>query len=292
MEDNIFTILNNIPIYSYFKFSQILTQIYENMTNKKPNIRLEKNSVGTEDDSELMTQLLNTKMKNIENNYHNNFWDAAKIFLPLIEKGDTEAMKNSSSIFQEYNYGKYSEDNLKNSLVTSIMSITMSMSAAIRGGLDEITAFSLSEVLIRKCIASSSPAEIEQTGEEACYTYAHLVKKTNDKKYTHSSIYNSIQYIREHVYSDLTVQELAERSGYSLAHFSRLFKKECGFSPNVFIYSCKLYESKHLLRSTSLSISEISSMLAFSSQSHFQRRFKEKFHITPKAYKTQCQNSF
>ncbi len=284
-DNAVFALLKNIPRYSYFRFSQVITRIFEAWNGYTPSVDLVKNAGIAEADYTLPDDLFTNRMQNIENGYHNNFWDAVKIFVPMIEQGNPEAMEKSSSVFQDYNYGIYSDDDRINTLVTSIMSITLSMSAAIRGGLDETVAFSLSEVMIRKCLVSSSPAEIRHFGEQASYNYAVLVKESMDNAVSHSSIYGTIRYVREHIYSHISVQELADLCGYSLEHYSRLFKKECGFSANEFIYSCKLHESQHLLRSTGLSLSQIANMLAFSSQSHFQRRFKEKFHMTPLEYR-------
>ena len=100
----------------------------------------------------------------------------------------------------------------------------------------------------------------------------------------------SMQYVQYNTNKRIRVSDVAEHVGYSTSYLSRKFKKETGFALNDFIKRCKLEESKMLLTYSSKSISQISNYLCFSSQSHFQRVFKEQYGITPYHFRHQNSN--
>ena len=99
------------------------------------------------------------------------------------------------------------------------------------------------------------------------------------------SLLSSIHFIRQNVYSSLTVDDVAQQLGYSRSHTSKLFHEELGFTPGEFIIRTKLEESKILLAHSDKSLSEIASLLTFANQSHFQRSFKKHYNITPLQYR-------
>jgi AraC-like DNA-binding protein len=99
------------------------------------------------------------------------------------------------------------------------------------------------------------------------------------------AVHDTILYVREHVEQPLSVQSIASTLGYSRTYLSKLFSDTFGFCLRYYIYRCKLEESKFLLTYTEKSLSEISEYLCFSSQSHFQMKFKKAFHITPGKYR-------
>ncbi len=63
------------------------------------------------------------------------------------------------------------------------------------------------------------------------------------------------------------------------------FKKETGETIARYIIKAKLQESKQLLAYSNKSIADISNFFYFSSQSHFQRAFKNEYGITPLTYR-------
>lgn len=67
------------------------------------------------------------------------------------------------------------------------------------------------------------------------------------------------------------------------------FKKETGESIARYILKAKLQESKMLLAYSDRSIADIACFLYFSSQPHFQNRFKQEYGITPLQYRKQKQ---
>lgn len=98
-------------------------------------------------------------------------------------------------------------------------------------------------------------------------------------------IFLCVQYISQHTNEPIQVDDVAAFIHMSRSTITRKFKKELGFCISGFIKRCKLEEAKSLLTFTNKSLSEISSYLCFSSQSHFQRAFKNKYGMTPLDYR-------
>ena len=64
-----------------------------------------------------------------------------------------------------------------------------------------------------------------------------------------------------------------------------IFKSEMGETIPAYILRKKIEEAGYLLKFSRLNISEISSLLCFSSQSHFTQQFRSYYGITPKQYR-------
>lgn len=96
----------------------------------------------------------------------------------------------------------------------------------------------------------------------------------------------SIEYVKNN-YSDpyLTIGEIADRIGFSEAHFRKRFKEKFGVSPIQYIIDFRLNIAKDLLASTNLSMGEIAEKCGFTSAYYFSRIFKEKVGVPPLSYR-------
>lgn len=270
-----------IPSMSLISFIMLLYQMSYAMTNIKSNLPQEKLTPHHLDGMPTIAEFANHDRNNLEEGYHNTLYESQKMTLPMIANGDLEGLVRYSKNILPMNFGIFSENLRKQQLVIFIISVTNAMTAAIQGGLNEQTALSMAELYIRKGLQLSSPADIDTLSMAAVVEFTKRVRDEKQLSSVRPSIYNCIQYIRERVYTPVTVAEIADYAGYTPEHFSRLFKKESGFTTSEFIVSCKLYESKKLLKFTNMTIGEISSQLHFANQSHFQKLFKKKFQMTP-----------
>lgn len=274
-------LLRTIPQYSLTSFLSLLHQMncafFDTETGKESVVPYHLREIPIEE--EFTAQ----RSYKLESGYHNTLYDAHRLTGPLIRNGDIEGLIHYSKNAVPLHFGNYSLNPDKQQMVIFIVSLTYAMTAAIEGGLDQQTALSLFEMYVQKGLEMNSPADIESLSMQAAWDMAKRVKEQKDllDNGIRPTIYDCIQYIREHIYTPITVSEVADYSGYNVDYFSRLFKKETGLNVRAFIMSCKLYESKKLLKFTNAAIGEISSQLHFANQSHFQREFKKKFQITP-----------
>jgi AraC-like DNA-binding protein len=80
-------------------------------------------------------------------------------------------------------------------------------------------------------------------------------------------------------------RELAEIAGLSQSRFLALFHEITGNSPTKFIERKRHLEACELLLTSSMSISEIASLLKYADAFHFSRKFKQIAGISPKAFR-------
>lgn len=84
---------------------------------------------------------------------------------------------------------------------------------------------------------------------------------------------------------DLSLQVLANESGYSRVHFVRMFRAATGYSPHNYLLNLRLERARELLNNPSLSLIDIALDCGFSSHSHMSRLFHKSVGVTPSAYR-------
>ncbi|MCM8531164.1 MAG: AraC family transcriptional regulator [Lentisphaeraceae bacterium] len=103
------------------------------------------------------------------------------------------------------------------------------------------------------------------------------------------------QYIDKNLDRVVTVKELSELCEFSENHFRNLFKKLTDMSPLHFINTKKLNTAREMLINESMSITDISFALGFSSCQYFSTFFKKQTSMSPLDYRKSaielCQKS-
>ena len=93
-------------------------------------------------------------------------------------------------------------------------------------------------------------------------------------------------------FSDLlSLQDLADISGYSLSHFKAKFKEYLGIAPAEYISLQKVSAAEQELSSTDISVTELAYKLGFSSSNYFCTVFKRLLGISPTDYRKKNRNS-
>ncbi len=98
-------------------------------------------------------------------------------------------------------------------------------------------------------------------------------------------IEDTTAYINEHICENLTLELLASNASLSPYYFTRLFKKETGFTPHEYIIAARINLAKFQLKNTNLSVKEICFSSGFASESSFCSTFKKWEHVTPGNYR-------
>jgi len=94
-----------------------------------------------------------------------------------------------------------------------------------------------------------------------------------------------IDYIQDQPGQDLTLGVLADQTGFSPAHFARLFARTTGETPHQCVLRLRLERAQQLLGATDLSLAHIAGACGFADQSSFTRAFKHALGVTPRAYR-------
>ena len=89
--------------------------------------------------------------------------------------------------------------------------------------------------------------------------------------------------IEAHHAQDLTVETLAEVAGVSRVHVTRAFGARYGLPPHLYLNAARLRHARRLLLEGD-SLADAAAAAGFADQSHFTRRFKGSFGMTPGAW--------
>ena len=79
----------------------------------------------------------------------------------------------------------------------------------------------------------------------------------------------------------ITVEQLADLSGFSERHFARLFQQVYGLAPMQYLNELRLKHAKMLLESNHYKVTEVASLCGFPDSNYFSAYFKEKCGCPP-----------
>lgn len=121
-------------------------------------------------------------------------------------------------------------------------------------------------------------------------SYSPNVKSFNNslrkqREYTERFMY-VCDYISEHCCEDLTLDDIADLSGFSKFHFSRLFKQFTNASFYKYLNKKRIENAEKLLVNKEITITEVALQSGFSSLSAFIRMFKIIKECTPTEFKS------
>ncbi|MEV6784863.1 helix-turn-helix transcriptional regulator [Streptomyces sp. NPDC051098] len=83
----------------------------------------------------------------------------------------------------------------------------------------------------------------------------------------------------------LDLDAVAAHAGYSRYHFVRAFKAVYGQTPGQYLSRRRIDRAEELLRSANLSVTEICTLVGFSSLGTFSTRFKKQTGLSPSDYR-------
>ncbi len=203
----------------------------------------------------------------------------------IVRRGDTVALKRWLSQAPAVQGGKIAADQLRQQRNLFIVTATLVSRAAIRGGLREDDAFSLSDAFIQRAELLTSYGGIMNLQYNMLLEFTEQVEKLHWGKHESKLALDVANYVRRHLSEPISVEAMAEEFFLSRPHLSTKFKQETGVTLTDFILNEKTEEAKRLLRYSEKSASAISAYLGFSSQSHFARVFKKYAGCTPNEYR-------
>lgn len=97
----------------------------------------------------------------------------------------------------------------------------------------------------------------------------------------------AINYMYDHLYEELTLDDVATYMGLSKSYVNLIFKTHTKRAPLEFFTHLKIQQACKYLRLTPMYIYEISSKLGYEDQYYFSRIFKKVMGISPKNYRKQ-----
>lgn len=164
---------------------------------------------------------------------------------------------------------------------------------AFRAGIREKSIQSILGLLIEE-LESERPTGrlyVDSLAQALAARYVQLELTSDCKRMRQSArlvprILNRVRKkIEANLDADLSLQSLAEESGYSRAHFLRLFREATGLTPHQYVLSLRLKRAQDQLRQKGSSIIDVAASCGFSSQSHMTSLFRQRLEMTPGEYR-------
>lgn len=90
-----------------------------------------------------------------------------------------------------------------------------------------------------------------------------------------------LDYIRENIARDLSLNDLATVADMSPSHFKACFKESTGMPVHQYVIAARVNVALHFLTETSLPLCEVALRSGFANQSHLSRHLRRIHNITP-----------
>lgn len=105
-----------------------------------------------------------------------------------------------------------------------------------------------------------------------------------------SALQDAVRYIDENYAFALTLEDVAERAGFSPAYFSKKFRTVTGVTYKEYLTKVRLKQALRDLRVTERTINEIAYSSGFPNIKSFIELFKKEYQTTPQKYRRSFQS--
>ncbi|SFK97269.1 Two-component response regulator, YesN/AraC family, consists of REC and AraC-type DNA-binding domains [Paenibacillus sp. 1_12] len=128
-------------------------------------------------------------------------------------------------------------------------------------------------------------SELQQLGNvyQIAEWFKHMITRLEEEsnsKYS-KKIRELLQYIHANYSKDITLNEIADRMGFSLIYTSQLFKKEVGVTFITYLTQYRIEKARELLASGQYKVYEVSSMVGYQTVQYFSKTFKKVTGLNP-----------
>lgn len=173
-------------------------------------------------------------------------------------------------------------NNLQNSMrqIFTVL-IVLSEQAAVRGGVEEQEALSMSDHFFSYVYKFRTAREFMVYFKKVIFSFAKKVNEVHNID-TDSYLVKRIEKeIIKHIQEKTTPETIAENLNMNVSYLCRHFKEHTGKTISEYVNERKMREAMCLLKSTELSVTQISDRLGYTTQNYFQRVFKKVTGQTP-----------
>ncbi len=206
--------------------------------------------------------------------------------MDLVRRGDTAALRSWMAMAPAVRGGTIAPTQLRQLRNTFIVSVTLAARAAIRGGMREDDAFSLSDGYIQRVELLTDPSKIMNLQYSMILEYTEQVEQLHLGRHPTKLASDVANYVRHHLSEPISAEKMAEEFYLSRPYLSARFKQETGMTLTDYILREKTEEAKRLLRYSDKPAAAIGAYLGFSSHGHFIRVFKRYAGLTPNDFRT------
>ena len=130
--------------------------------------------------------------------------------------------------------------------------------------------------------------------EECLQAYCEIISDLRDDKagISAQTIQELVGYMRANIYTNLSLQDLADYFDVSASYICRLFKVYYSDTPISYYNRIKIEKARELLHEfQNMKVKGIAEMLGFNDQYYFSKVFKQQYGVSPQMYKSQIHES-
>ena len=118
-------------------------------------------------------------------------------------------------------------------------------------------------------------------------SFTHLKSfRTFSRTNVNDPVQIAIKFMKSNIDKDISLKMLADHTGYSVSHFSRIFSDSTHASPIDYLIQLKIQHACQLLDFSRLNIAEIAQRTGYADPYYFSRIFKKIMGISPLKYRT------
>ncbi len=99
----------------------------------------------------------------------------------------------------------------------------------------------------------------------------------------HEKLGQAILYMQRNLECPVSPSEVANEVGMSTRQLERLFQRYIGSSPKTYMTALRLERARQMLQQTHMRVIDIAIACGFTSSSHFSKRYRKQFRISPHA---------
>lgn len=271
-----------IPAYPLRNFLQILCTVNFFLNDEKLDV-----SQLLLEEEEVLAALPVSEVKEEASRTAHNTDEVEAIMLSCVEHGRVDEIQALFRRPIEGRAGTLAADALRQEKNLMICAATLVTRAAIRGGLDRATAFSLSDTYIQKAELMKDYAGLLRLNARMVEDFTQRVANVRCGTGASRLIRDARNYILTHLDEPITTEDLSRAVGMNRTYLCKRFQEEMGITVNHYVTAVKMDEAKRLLEVTKKTPAEIAEVLGYSSQSYFQSVFKRSTGRTPGEYRAE-----
>lgn len=99
-----------------------------------------------------------------------------------------------------------------------------------------------------------------------------------------SGIEQAKRYLQTHFTQNISLADIASACFMSKFHFSRIFRHIAGITPHQYLMHFRLNHAAHLLKNSSMPVTQIAFESGFNDSNHFSATFKSHYDISPSIF--------
>jgi AraC-like DNA-binding protein len=137
------------------------------------------------------------------------------------------------------------------------------------------------EALLKQCLIMVLRRQIDNGDAELLWTAGVADQR----------LVRALEAIFERPASPFSVQRLADIAGMSRSAFAARFERAFGQPPMAMLKDVRLRKAAELLTTTTLSVSDVTTTVGFSSRSNFSQAFRKLHGIDPSAFRSRSKST-